>query len=246
MIIISPAKNQQEHHIQPRTLPSCLEVTGRLAKCMQGMSKEELRRYLKISEQLASLAKERMQNFSIDHINLEHTSPAVYTYRGDVYKHLDVETLSEQSIDYLQQNMIIISAMYGPLKPLDGILCYRLEMVSRLPEFSDLAALWRPCVTSILEKEDIVFNLASNEYSKAVDQQKIKRWVDIVFLDKTSSGYKVIAVKAKRMRGEMLRYMILNKIKDPEQLQGFSHSGYIFDKNGSSKNRIQFKNDTVL
>ncbi len=244
MIIISPAKKQVEHHVDGQGIPSQLSVTAALAKTMQGMSVEDLAKYLKISIPLAKLNQERMQAFSIEQINQGHAAAAIYTYQGDVYQNLDVNTLSQKDIQYLQNNVRMISAFYGLLKPLDGILPYRLEMVSRLPEVGDLAKLWTDSVTQALKDEEIIFNLASNEYSKTVDKQQMKRWVDITFLDQTPAGYKVIAVKAKRMRGKLLRYMVQNQITQPEQLKDFSEHGYVFDSNNSNSQLIQFKNDT--
>ncbi|MDC3180662.1 YaaA family protein [Gammaproteobacteria bacterium] len=240
MIIISPAKKQVEHHLQSTGIPHHLEVTDRLASVMQGMDAKALGACLKISQPLAKLNVDRMRDFSIAQIKSGHTASAIHTYQGDVYQYLDVESLSEDEMLFLQQNVRMISAFYGLLKPLDGILPYRLEMVSRLPDVGDLSKLWIDRITTALKEEDIIFNLASNEYSKSVDRTQIKRWVDIKFLDETSTGYKTIAVKAKRMRGRLLRYMIQNKITQPEKLRAFSEQGYIFDEACTDENLIQF------
>jgi cytoplasmic iron level regulating protein YaaA (DUF328/UPF0246 family) len=243
MIIISPAKKQVEHYIDGQGVPSQLQMTAELANILQEMSVEDLAKHLKISMPLAKLNQERLQAFSIDQIKQGHAAAAIYTYQGDVYQNLDVDSLSEQDVEYLQNNVRMISAFYGLLKPLDGILPYRLEMVSRLPEVGDLAKLWSDSVTQALKNEEIIFNLASNEYAKTVNRHQMKRWVDITFLDQTATGYKFIAVKAKRMRGRLLRYMIQNQITQPEQLQDFSEQGYVFDSDSSNNQLIQFKND---
>lgn len=241
MIIISPAKKQIESHVTPMTLPSHLDKTMALWQVMKDMSAAQLAKQLGVSEKIAHENVQRLSEITREAFTLETTTPAMYTYAGDVYRYLQADSLDDQDVTYAQKNLRIISAFYGPLRPLDGILPYRLEMISRLPGFKDLAGYWQKDVTDMLADEPILFNLASVEYAKTVDQSRIKRWVDISFLDATPKGYRVVAVNAKRMRGLCLQYMLKNRVEDPEQLHSFAERGYCFDAESSTSAHLIFK-----
>jgi cytoplasmic iron level regulating protein YaaA (DUF328/UPF0246 family) len=124
-----------------------------------------------------------------------------------------------------------------------GIWPYRLEMVSKIPKCHKLREYWS-CIQEVVDKKgpEYIFNLASNEYSACIKAPKDSKWIDIVFEDMGSNGqYRVIAVKAKRMRGEVLRYMVKNSLQNPEELYQFKHKDYEYNKEISTPSRIVFR-----
>ena len=143
---------------------------------------------------------------------------------------------------YIKDNLRIISAFYGVLSPMEGIWPYRLEMITKVPGIGSLASFWQASAVEELEGSNIIFNLASNAYSETVLPLKDKRWIDIVFQDQDAKGgYRIIAVKAKRMRGMLLRHMVKHRIKTPEKLLGYEENGYAFCEEESSPNRLVFR-----
>lgn len=241
MIIISPAKRQLAKNPEkgldkPRALDKSQKLVNRLA----AMNPLMLGEALHVSDALAQSAYAMYQELAEGFPEEAYT--AIHLYQGDVYKSLDVSSLSEVSLKYLQDNLRIISPLYGLLKPLDGIWPYRLEMVTRLEGVPPLMEYWQD-MPSIVEKErpPFIINLASNEYSACIQAQNGSKWIDVVFQDKVKDKYRVVSVKAKRMRGHMLRYMAQNQIKDPQDLCQFSQDGYQFYEGDSTPDRLIFR-----
>lgn len=244
MIIISPAKRQQST-IQRATLkPLALEKTQELIKRLSGFSSEELAKTLNVSQKIADEAWEQFQGYASDGFADKESVAAIDLYQGDVYKSLDVGSLTDSELAFLEDNLRIISAFYGVLTPMTGIWPYRLEMISKVEGLPPLAHFWQESACRMLQDEPYIFNLASNAYSETLAPLKNDRWIDIVFQSKDKMGeYRVIAVKAKRMRGHMLRYMCRNQITQPEMLMNYNEHGYQLNEALSSPTRLVFRED---
>lgn len=241
MIIISPSKRQAEPAYKTGLAgPQCLAETQVLLNELRGLSIDALAKILNISPKLANKAYRDYQALDLQ---CSESMEAIFLYKGDVFKALEVDTLPQRGLNYLEDNLRIISPLYGLIRPLEGIWPYRLEMVSRLPNHPDLKRYWVK-MQGIIEQEKpkYIFNLASQEYASCIKAPQGSTWVDIVFEDKDLKGkYRVVAVKAKRMRGALLRYMAEHNIQRPDQLDAFEHQGYTFDEVVSSPTRIVFR-----
>ncbi len=249
-IIISPAKSlelEKKIPVQESTKPLFLDTAVQVNKKMARCSKEELRELMSISDQLAELNYQRYQDFQEEH-NLSNSRQAIFTFDGDVYDGLDVYNISKDKYELLQDRLRILSGMYGILKPFDLIQAYRLEMGTKLSidRNKDLYSLWKDKVTRSLNAElketDLLINLASNEYFKAIDKKLIKATVITpVFKDYKNGKYKVISFYAKKARGAMVKYIIENEVKDLEGLKGFSSMDYRYsDKETKEQNKPTF------
>ena len=249
--IISPAKTLDfENQIESlESKPRFKTEANKLVKELRNKSSKDLQSMMSISEKLADLNVDRFHNFSLTK-RPAYAKQAVYAFKGDVYRGLDVESLSQESVDYLQEHLRILSGLYGVLRPMDVIQPYRLEMGTSfsLNGYSSLYEFWGDKLAKALNKDlkeqgnDVIVNLASNEYFKAADRQALKgRVVDVVFKDFNNGSYKIIAVYAKMARGMMVRYMAENKISDVEDLKGFDYEGYRYDADESADNTLVFK-----
>ncbi|MFP3499311.1 peroxide stress protein YaaA, partial [Pseudomonas sp. SIMBA_059] len=70
--------------------------------------------------------------------------------------------------------------------------------------------------------DDVLLNLASNEYFSAVKRSALKaRVINVDFKDLKNGQYKIISFYAKKARGMMSRFVIQQRISDPEQLKQF-------------------------
>lgn len=245
MIIISPAKRQNPKGlIEASTKPYSLNQTQILLDDMAQWSESDTRKELHLSEALATEAF--MKNQALCQGTVSNIEPiaSLGLYAGDVFKYLDVATLSVAEIDYLQAQLRIISALYGLLKPQDGIWPYRLEMSTRLPNHPSLPDFWRDTITEqiIAESPEFLVNLASKEYASCVDFSQVSQVIDIVFQDQDKQGnFRVIAVKAKRMRGLMLRYMAQKQVQKADELLAFKQNGYVINEAVSSPSRLVFQ-----
>ena len=189
-----------------------------------------------ISDALASLNADRNQQFSFPFTD-ENARPAVFYFDGDVYQGLDVETLQAQYYDRLQDQVRILSGLYGLLRPMDRIQAYRLEMGTKFPIGSkkNLVAFWKPKLTAFLkaelESDEWVVNLASNEYFSALDAKAIKgQFLQPQFKDYKNGTLKMISFFAKKARGMMTRYLIENECTTRHEILSFDGGGYHFSE----------------
>ena len=236
-ILISPAKSLDFESKIPTNDSSkipFLEQTKELSQKMDLKSKDDLKKLMNISDQLAELNYQRFQDFSFP-FTKENARQAVYSFSGDVYKGLDVYTLPEEHIDSMQNSLRILSGLYGLIKPLDLIQPYRLEMGTSLKVNSsnNLYEFWGSSITDYLNqemgKEEILVNLASKEYFKAVQSKNLKATlVTPIFKDYKNGKLKIISFFAKKARGQMARYILDNEIETLDELKGFDIDGYGF------------------
>ena len=240
--IVSPAKNQQFSQ-QPwsefATQRLFFEQSMQLIKVLSTYSEQELSQLMNISPALAHLNYERIH--SGDFSDLSQGVSALFAFQGDVYRALGANSFAKEEIVFAQQHVGILSGLYGLLRPLDRILPYRLEMKTRLPigEYKDLYQFWGTQLADALSAR-VLINLASNEYAKAALNGYKHTVITPVFKNYHQGKWKQIGILAKRARGAMLRYIILNKIVDPKGLQSFSALGYQFSASDSDQNSWVF------
>lgn len=92
--------------------------------------------------------------------------------------------------------------------------------------------------------DDILLNLASNEYFGAVKRKALNaRIIDTEFKDLKNGQYKIISFYAKKARGLMARYVIKERIRDPEQLKAFDYQGYRYSAEQSKPDSLVFLRD---
>ena len=238
-ILISPAKSLDLETPIPVTNHSDLMFESAVKEVQQQLKSfkaSELKSKMKISDKIAALNWERNQQFTWPMTEGE-SRQAVFAFNGDVYKGLDAYSLKEEEIESMQEMLLILSGLYGMLKPLDLIQAYRLEMGTsmKVANATSLAAYWQPVLTQklneLLEKDETLVNLASKEYSAAVDFKDIEnKVVHPEFKDFKNGSLKTISFFAKKARGMMSRYLIEKNAKNMEDILGFSEEGYAYSE----------------
>jgi uncharacterized protein len=256
LIVISPAKSLDfESPVPaalsalPHTQPAFLDRSAALIDILRERSPADISRLMDISDQLAVLNVTRYAEWSPP-FSTRNARRAALAFNGDVYEGLAAPTLSADDMAWAQKHLRILSGLYGLLRPLDLMQAYRLEMGTRLANEAgkDLYAFWGDTITEALnadfakKAEAVLLNLASEEYFKSVRPAKLKaRIVTPVFQEWKGCAYKIISFYAKRARGLMSRYAILNRIEDVEQLKAFDVEGYSFDAAASSADQWYFR-----
>ena len=234
--IISPAKTldfETQSPCEIMSTPHFQKDADYLASKLSKLKPSELGKLMNISAKLAELNAMRYASWKNAPLK-----QAIFAYNGDVYDGLQASTLSLSEIDFAQQNLRIISGLYGLLQPLDAIKPYRIEMGTAFatPKGENLYKYWGERITDQLKKSmkitgDLVLvNLASQEYFAAINTKKLKaRIISPSFKDKSNGSYAMISFFAKRARGMMSRFIISNTITEPEMLLGFDEGGYHFN-----------------
>ena len=238
-MIISPAKSLDLETPVPVSNHSDLmfeKAVKEVHQQLKSLKTSELKNKMKISDKIAALNWERNQQFKWP-MTSGYSRQAVFAFNGDVYKGLEAYSLKEEEIARMQEMLFILSGLYGMLKPLDLIQAYRLEMGTsmKVAKAASLVAYWKPILTEklndLLENEETLVNLASKEYSAAIDFKSIKnKIVHPEFKDFKNGSLKTISFFAKKARGMMSRYLIENNAKNMEDILGFSKEGYAYSE----------------
>ena len=252
LTLLSPAKKQamaSVNRLPDTTSIRFREETQALISCLQPLSPEELSKLMSISDQLAHLNHERFAHFDPQFATATNMFPAVLYFQGDAYKTLDAATFTTEQSAFCQQHLAILSGLYGILRPYDNIQPYRLEMKTRLttPLGNSLYTFWGNKLAQHLNqqltnhKHPYVINLASSEYSQAIDMSALDHpMITVHFKEPHDEGYRVIGIHAKKARGLMTRHIITQALDTPESIQGFNAHGYQFQPQLSSDSTYIF------
>ncbi len=240
-IIISPAKKLTNHNISisnPSTI-HFYEETKYLVDQLRNYTVADFKNIMSLSDNLAKLNFDRYQQWDL---TSKKVNPAIFIFQGDVYKGLRAEDFSESELNFAQVNLRIISGLYGIVKPLDLIFPYRLEMGTHIETNfgSNLYEFWgeklNHFLSSEMEPNDTLVNLASNEYSKSLKLESMpQKIVTPVFKDYKNGKLKVISFFAKKARGEMANFIIKNRISNSEDLKLFTNNGYVFSEHNNGE-----------
>jgi len=240
LAIISPSKTQDfsSCHVKTFSKSRQLPQTQELVRLLKDKTESQISKLMMLSDKLSKLNFDRFQAFKTP-FSLDNAKQALLAFKGDVYNGIDAPSLSLEDLNFAQNNVRMISGLYGVLRPLDLIQPYRLEMGTKLSNKngSNLYDYWGNKISKVLndDEQDLIINLASNEYFKSIDIKILKaQMLDIVFKEKKNNTYKVIGIYAKRARGLMVNYIIRNRITDPKVLKNFSDEGYNYDDKLSS------------
>ncbi|WP_417319367.1 peroxide stress protein YaaA [Emcibacter sp.] len=251
LVIVSPAKKldyETDVNVKEWSEPAYLNDSEELVETARKLTRSDIAGLMKISDQLADLNYQRFHDFSTP-FTPANSRPAIRAFKGDTYVGLDAESLSDEDLEYAQDHLRILSGLYGLLRPLDLIQAYRLEMGSRLqnPRGRNLYEFWGDRLAEGVndalagEKEPVLVNCASNEYFKAVNQKMLNaRVITPVFKQVKDGHARSLGMMAKRARGMMARYIIQNRIEDPEKLKKFDMDGYKFQPSLSDHETFEF------
>ena len=255
LFLISPAKSLDYESPIPADLPHTLPVFKKqpleLIEVLREKSPQQISELMSISDKLAVLNVGRYEAFS-PKFTAKNSRQAVLAFNGDVYEGLNAASLKPKELDWAQDHVVILSGLYGALRPLDLLQPYRLEMGTRLQnaQGSNLYQFWGSQIADYLnersseqpEAERIVVNLASQEYFKAVDLKTLKApVVECVFEDFKGGKYKIISFHAKRARGLMVRWAVQHKARKVADLRKFDLEGYALAESASTPQRLVFR-----
>ena len=251
LTVISPAKKldySSSFSVSQYSQPAFLEHSKELLEGLKKLSPQDVCALMGLSDKLGALNYERFQEWSLPFDN-DNAKPAVLAFKGDVYQGLSADSMSAEDLNWAQDHLRILSGLYGVLRPLDLMQPYRLEMGTRLDTKagSDLYQYWGSSISESLmadleeHEDDLVINLASNEYFKAVSASGIHTNINTpVFKDFKNGKYKIISFFAKNARGAMARWIVKEKVKEAIDLVNFREDGYEYNEELSEVNSPVF------
>lgn len=251
LTLLSPAKklnfDEPKTALAP-TQPVFKADIVELAKVAKKQSADDLKRLMHISDNLAELNAERFKAFNLDGKS-NSAKPAALSFDGDVYWGLDANNMSDETLEYAQEHLRILSGLYGVLRPLDSIQAYRLEMGTKLEtkRGGSLYDFWGSQIAQKLiddmaaHDDQTIVNLASNEYFKAVDMKTLQRpVVTAKFLNVKDGKSRALMYYAKHARGQMARWIMDNRVDRADGLKDFNLDGYKLVAKDSSDAELVF------
>lgn len=251
IITLSPSKGQDFETPTPSsiyTLPDQLEDSQILINEAKKLDIKAVGTLMAVSENIAILTLQRFKQWHTP-FTTDNAKAALFAFKGAVYSAMEKERYDENDLAYAQDHLRILSGLYGALRPLDLIQPYRLEMKTRLenPRGDNLYLFWGDRITRKLNEllkeqtEQVIVNLASNEYFKSVNPKFLKgRILDINFKESKEGKTRVIAIFAKRARGMMTDFILRNRIEHAEAIKDFGAAGYKYSAKESTENNWVF------
>lgn len=242
-IIVSPAKTMIENTDSyiGSSIPTYIDYSETLLKEIRKKTYEELKEIWKCNEKIADENFERFKN-----MNLQGSlTPAIFSYQGIQYQYMAVNVMEAVAIEYIKENLYILSGFFGILRAFDGVSPYRMEMQAKLcvGEYKNLYEFWGDKIyKKLFEKDDVVINLASKEYSKTVENylSKEDKFISCIFAERKEGKTVQKATLAKMARGEMVNFIASNNIQDEEKIKEFDRLGFKFDEKLSNNKKYVF------
>lgn len=255
LMVISPAKTLDfgTPPVTKRfTQPQFLDHSQELIVQLRELSPQQIAELMDLSDKLSGLNAARFGSWN-PAFTPENAKQALLAFKGDVYTGLQAENFTDADFSYAQDHLRMLSGLYGLLRPLDLMQPYRLEMGTKLANArgKDLYAFWGTRISEWLNQaladqgDDLLLNLASNEYFSAVKRTALKgRIINTEFRDLKNDQYKIISFYAKKARGLMSRFVIKEQINRPEDLKQFNTQGYRYSTSHSTPDNLVFLRDT--
>lgn len=240
-IIISPAKKMIDtsDSFVPSTKPCFLHDAKTIFNTIKKLNREELKTVLKCNDQLVDLNYDRYATNKLEKANMM----ALVTYQGLQYQEMAPHVFSDDAWQYVNEHLVILSGLYGYLKPTDAVVPYRLEMQAKIKikNHHNLYDFWGDKIAKeLLRDNDVIINLASKEYSDVIEPYCKDRMITIVFGELINDKIKIKGTLAKMARGAMVRYMAEHNITQVDDMKHFNLYGFAYSKQHSSKNEIVF------
>lgn len=243
-IILSPAKKMNEDldTLEPLGLPEYIAQSEEILAWLREQSPGHLQKMWKCNDNIAA------QNFRrIEYMDLyARLTPAILSYEGIAYQYMAPAVFEDAQFAYIQEHLRILSGFYGVLKPMDGVVPYRLEMQAKavIGGEKDLYSFWGDRLyQSVRDESGIIVNLASKEYAKCIEKYLTKedKYITIVFCERSGGKLVTKGTYAKMARGEMVRYMAERNIEEPLQIREFDRLGYVYKGDLSSATKYVFE-----
>ena len=251
LILLSPSKTIDTEICttdKSSSQPLFTERSTLLISELRKLTTDKLSKLMSISPKLAQLNYDRYQHWNPNH-KLLNSKQAIFSFKGEAYTGLNADSFSDEDLIYAQNHLVILSGLYGMLRPLDLIQPYRLEISTKLAidNSKNLYAFWSNLVTKQLNESlmsqpnKLLVNLASNEYSKVVNLKKLDaNIVTPVFKENKNGSYKIVTVYAKKARGMMTNFIIKNRINTIDEMKFFYEGGYYYNDKLTEENQIVF------
>ncbi|MEE8807609.1 MAG: peroxide stress protein YaaA [Lactimicrobium sp.] len=248
IVILSPAMRMiKDDGMTPLSSPIFPDQTKKIDEALQQLSLPQLAKVWLCSEK----AVQKFYQAYLQEPREKEVTPAILSFAGIAYQYLGPSAFTDEQFAWVQNHVRILSGYYGVLKPMDGVVPYRLEMKSPLSvgKTKDLYAFWQDSLyQNCLDDDHVILNLASKEYSKAVEHYCTKhdRFVNVYFEEHEKGRYVTKGVYAKMARGDMTAWLAEKQVDDVEMVKQYDRMHYHFDKARSDDTHFHFVRESKV
>lgn len=242
-IVITPAKRmyQEIEYFDALSKPIYIKETEIILNKLKTLTVNEVKKLLKCNDKIAKEAYDNYQSMNLNN----NLVPAMFAYKGVQYEQMAPHILTDEDYMFAKKNLRILSGFYGILRPFDGVVPYRLELNDKLvvDGCHSLYEFWGNKIYQELIKDDKeILDLGAKQYTRIIKKYLTDdiKYVKCYFMEKRFDGYQEIGVYVKKARGQMIRYLIKNKVSCFEQVKNFNELGYVFDEQMSNEQNYIF------
>lgn len=238
-ILIPPSKEMDNSILRDGNKNmSFLKNRDLIINCLKKYSAEDLVKTFKMKENIAEKTFYQWQN-----IYDSKASKAIYFFNGLMFRNMGLEELGDEKLKYIEENIRIISPLYGVIKPFDEIWEHRLDFSKNIyiDDNTKLVKFWKEDISNyLLNEDDIFINLLSDEFKKVLNEKVLDKCIFVKFNELKDGNIKTHSTISKKARGLFIKFLAENNICKLEELKKFNYDSYYYDEKKSNGNNIFF------
>ena len=211
---------------------------ARMAKAL-----DQLSRRPRVARKLLGVKGAALERAKLDNATIQEspTLPAIERYTGVMYDAIDYRSLDAGAREAFGRTVVIMSGLFGMVRPSDMIPTYKLKMGAKLLRSKTCAAAWKPLISkslAIAGGPGVIWDLLPNEHSAAWDPSTVPHGArfTVRFVERAASGQlKTVTHLSKLLKGALVRHLVSNSAEAGAAesalplAAGFSHpEGYEF------------------
>ena len=236
-ILIPTAKEMNTSLPTVKAKPLCPESQAVLDE-LTIYSAQELENFYKISAEKAQEEYERIQALKNGTAN---SYPALQLFDGLMYRNIKRDNLSKAEQAYLEEHLMITSALYGVIPAFAPIAPHRLDFMMKLKVGGkSLTKHWQAAYEESVKEEDCIFSLLSSEFENVFPKEIREKMVIFKFMEDKDGKLKIHSTISKKARGAFLTALMESQVTSVEEIKKLSFAGFNYRNNLSSDKELVF------
>ena len=212
--------------------------TQEVIDALASLSLEELASLYKISIERAIEEDQRIQALKS---GTAKTYVALRLFDGLMYRNIRRTDWTKEEEAYVQEHLLITSALYGVIPALAPIAPHRLDFLMKLKvQGKSLKNFWKASYDQALQDEDLIISLLSSEFETVFSKEIQNRMVTFKFLEEKNGLLKVHSTISKKARGAFLTALIENQVQTVEEARRLSFAGFTYREDLSQPQELVF------
>ena len=231
MIIFSPTKTMSNNKkTEKKVTYPFIDKTDYLINKLKSLSIEEIKKQMRVNENISKEVFNYYNQYPV------YKSEAINIYNGISYKQI-----IDDDEKYIDNNVFILSALYGMINGNDIIAPYRLDFLIKKDFQINLYQYWKPTINEVISSmaPKYILNLASKEFSKLINLEDLNI---IIYELSFNTDKKISSVTMKKIRGQILNLSIKYKICEIEDYINLETDLFIITKIKGNEVVLNLKN----